>query len=257
MCAIANSIRTNCCRKLEIVFPSMSKEALEKIVTFLYSGKIICDKKSDASQTLSNLTKLLGYPDVMDFSQSIKDDEDLEYENVNFYRNSDNSKPEFHPLEIEIDHNTTHNIEQENQEPSKEKKSQNQIGKRIEKEVKQKVQSVVNEIKVCDVCGYSSPNQASIKKHIASVHVQKKQYTCNVCEKQFNDKNNLQKHNKVIHLGEKNFQCKVCHVSFKCSISLEHHKHKVHDRIIHKCDHCTKEFHHKFDLKYHNKKVHG
>ena len=105
MCAIASSVKTDCCRKLEIVFPSMSKEALEKIVTFLYSGKIICDKKSDASQTLSNLTKLLGYPDVMDFSQSIKDDEDLEYENVNFYRNSDNSKPEFHPLELELDQN--------------------------------------------------------------------------------------------------------------------------------------------------------
>ena len=65
MCSIADSAKPNCCCKLDIIFPFLSKEALEPIITFLYSGKIFCEEQNDASSILKNLTKVLGFPEVI------------------------------------------------------------------------------------------------------------------------------------------------------------------------------------------------
>ena len=55
MCSIAHSAKPNCCCKLDIIFPFLSKEGLEPIITFLYSGKIFCEEQNDVSSILKNL----------------------------------------------------------------------------------------------------------------------------------------------------------------------------------------------------------
>ena len=50
----------DCCGKLEIILPSISGNDLENIVTFLYSGRILCTDPMATSKILSNLTDLLG-----------------------------------------------------------------------------------------------------------------------------------------------------------------------------------------------------
>ena len=74
MWAIVKSAKLDCCRKLEIMFPTLSKDALDQIVTFLYNGQIVCNDQNDGTKALKNLTTLLGFPESMNFSQTIKDE---------------------------------------------------------------------------------------------------------------------------------------------------------------------------------------
>ena len=74
MWAIVKSAKLDCCRKLEIMFPTLSKDALDQIVTFLYNGQIVCNDQNDGTKALKNLTTLLGFPENMNFSQAIKDE---------------------------------------------------------------------------------------------------------------------------------------------------------------------------------------
>ena len=74
MWEIVKSAKLDCCRKLEIMFPTLSKDALDQIVTFLYNGRIVCNDQNDGTEALKNLTKLLGFPESMNFSQAIKDE---------------------------------------------------------------------------------------------------------------------------------------------------------------------------------------
>ena len=78
----------DCCGKLEIILPSISGNDLENIVTFLYSGRILCTDPTATSRILSNLTDLLGFPESMELSGAVKDEiqtenQDMTYEAAN------------------------------------------------------------------------------------------------------------------------------------------------------------------------------
>merc|ERR1712223_353927 len=80
---IANATQDCCCRKLEFVFDSCEKSDLEDIVQFLYSGQILFSDQMHAAKVLSNLTKYLGFPELVDVNggikqEGIKVDEDLD-----------------------------------------------------------------------------------------------------------------------------------------------------------------------------------
>ena len=69
--------------KLEFVFDSCEKSDLEDIVQFLYSGQILFTDQVHAAKVLSNLTKYLGFPELVDVNggikqEGIKVDEDLD-----------------------------------------------------------------------------------------------------------------------------------------------------------------------------------
>ena len=57
------------------MIPSLSKYDLEYVVEFLYSGQISCSDQDTVSQVLSNLSKLLGFPESMDFSSVPNEDQ--------------------------------------------------------------------------------------------------------------------------------------------------------------------------------------
>ena len=48
--------------KIEIMVPSVSKEELEIIIKFLYTGKIYCPDQTVANLVFNNLTELFGFP---------------------------------------------------------------------------------------------------------------------------------------------------------------------------------------------------
>ena len=61
MCQILKNIDIDCC-KITIMCPSLTKKDLERIVDFLYSGKIYCANLTDATEVFNNLTQLFGFP---------------------------------------------------------------------------------------------------------------------------------------------------------------------------------------------------
>jgi len=51
----------SCC-KMEILLPSLTKEELNYIIQFLYTGRVMCMDESYANQIYSSLTKVFGFP---------------------------------------------------------------------------------------------------------------------------------------------------------------------------------------------------
>ena len=74
MCEIIKNAKTECCSKLEIFFPSLAKKELEHIIRFLYHGQLSHDEDISTSEIQCLLTKLLGFPDDMKFSEGLSTD---------------------------------------------------------------------------------------------------------------------------------------------------------------------------------------
>ena len=85
MRSVISNVRQDCCcnQKLEFVFDALEKDDLEDIVQFLYSGQILFTDQAHAAKVLGNLTKYLGFPEMVnpegDIKQEgIKVDEDVD-----------------------------------------------------------------------------------------------------------------------------------------------------------------------------------
>ena len=63
------------------MIPSLSKYDLEYVVEFLYSGQISWSDQDTVSQALTNLSKLLGFPESMDLSSVPNADRKLNHTN--------------------------------------------------------------------------------------------------------------------------------------------------------------------------------
>ena len=61
---IVKNIDCFCC-KIEIFFPSILKEDLEKMIMFLYTGELTCNDRIEVCKLFVNLTKLLGFTNCM------------------------------------------------------------------------------------------------------------------------------------------------------------------------------------------------
>ena len=62
---IKNTTSDSCCCKIEILCQSISKEMLQIMVDFLYSGKISCDDQKLASQACKCLNTVFGFPIIV------------------------------------------------------------------------------------------------------------------------------------------------------------------------------------------------
>ena len=62
---IKNTTSDSCCCKIEILCLSISKEVLQIMVDFLYSGKITCDDQKLASQVCKCLNAVFGFPIIV------------------------------------------------------------------------------------------------------------------------------------------------------------------------------------------------
>ena len=111
--------------------------------------------------------------------------------------------------------------------------------------------------KVCQICGYKSVSNNSLKLHIKAVHEKIYEHTCNTCQKQFFSKTLLNRHIRVVHLGERNFKCHICNMAFKENSETKLHIQKVHEGIKFECLQCKKEFRGNCELSRHNRKFHA
>ena len=71
---IVKSLECNC-QKIEIIFASLSKEEIELMVEFLYSGQITNNDPLSSNLVVSNLKEILGFPDFVNFVEIQPDTE--------------------------------------------------------------------------------------------------------------------------------------------------------------------------------------
>ena len=87
------------------------------------------------------------------------------------------------------------------------------------------------------ICGKSFKTQSHIKKHIESIHEEKK-FRCDICEKDFSLSKNLKIHKKVIHdEGIRPYQCtistnngNICKEYFRNISQLKDHIERIHEK---------------------------
>ena len=94
MCTIVKNVKTECCNNLDIMLPSLTKDDLEYIVEFLYTGQISCPDQETVSHVLTNLSKLLGFPEGMDLSEAPVKSESTNYR-ANFRQSYEDNDSQF------------------------------------------------------------------------------------------------------------------------------------------------------------------
>ena len=115
---------------------------------------------------------------------------------------------------------------------------------------------VVTSLK-CDMCDSFFKDKRDLKKHVESVHEQKKQFHCNICDAYLTTKQSLNGHIATIHKGKKPFKCNICDASFTQKRNLNGHIASVHEgKKPFKCPTCDARFAQKSNLKKHLTSVH-
>ena len=80
---------------------------------------------------------------------------------------------------------------------------------------------------LCKICGMSFTQKSSLKKHIATIH-ENKRYPCIDCDKIFTQSSGLHRHVRLFHKGEKEdirkgSTCSKCKTYFKSELKLKQH----------------------------------
>ena len=66
----------------------------------------------------------------------------------------------------------------------------------------------------CEICNKGFPRKNHIKRHVLTVHEEKKLFQCPICGLGLSAKNSLDRHVARIHKGEKGLKCDFC--EFTC-----------------------------------------
>lgn len=110
---------------------------------------------------------------------------------------------------------------------------------------------------VCPFCGEKRVGKYGLKKHIETVHEQKKRSKCHICGKEFSKKKSAQEHIDSVHLKLKNYTCEICGNKFVTDRNLHMHVQLVHLNIRkHKCEICGHGFSRRKALEVHVQNVH-
>ena len=108
----------------------------------------------------------------------------------------------------------------------------------------------------CEICEHKTGRKSDLKKHVESVHEEKK-FNCNICDYKTTRNYNLKKHIESVHEGIKPFKCNNCDFEFAEKGKLKKHIESVHERIKpYKCNICEFETATNSDLKRHIDSVH-
>lgn len=104
----------------------------------------------------------------------------------------------------------------------------------------------------CQVCGVIMKTPASLKAHLRTHTVRKRNYTCDRCGKAYYTKGSLDAHRKI-HDGQATEACKMCHKTFLTLQRLKKHV-KTHNlQMPFECDCCQRRFSSKDRLREHVK----
>ncbi|KAJ3661064.1 hypothetical protein Zmor_005485 [Zophobas morio] len=107
--------------------------------------------------------------------------------------------------------------------------------------------------KPCPYCtGYF--NRYTLKQHIQTIHLNKKNFVCDTCNYATVNKYFLEKHIIQQHTKTYPFPCNVCGRGFIKQSMLDDHHHREHrEGVIHVCDECGKTFKTDASLRKHRK----
>ena len=82
----------------------------------------------------------------------------------------------------------------------------------------------------CEFCENVSSCNMDLKRHIASVHEDKKKdFKCDICDKSFSQEAIMNIHMKSVHGGLKAFKCKICEKGFSLKTDMNRHISSVHE----------------------------
>lgn len=95
---------------------------------------------------------------------------------------------------------------------------------------------------VCSICDADFTTNASLKKHIALIHMEEdRKFECDSCKLSFKTKGTLSIHQRT-HTKEKPFKCQKCLSAFSQKSILQRHMKNIHSEYIYQCNYCVLTF---------------
>lgn len=80
----------------------------------------------------------------------------------------------------------------------------------------------------CEICGFAFGMRSNLKRHIMTVHEDRRGFVCGICDAAFGLKQNLATHVRVKHDKSRPFACEVCGYSFGYKQVLQNHRRNMH-----------------------------
>ena len=276
---ILSSSKEGCCGTMQIFCPC-SKDELDYIVKFLYTGTISYDKEMDLFKILDNLTEIFGFPDNLfseeDCNRSLILDEASDTESIKELKIADECQKKAS--------NQTNDCKYSTPENSYEKK--------LDKTLKKQISDTVSKANIEEPALRKDPiilplktQKISLKRknnYVAAVNEGKKDKTLN--KKNSDNVSNMnieesvlkkdptimplktkkfsQNQNCVTALPEgrhhrQKYECNICKKKFAKKATLEKHIFVIHEgNKPFKCDSCEASFKRKLNLKVHMESVH-
>lgn len=80
----------------------------------------------------------------------------------------------------------------------------------------------------CEQCGSSFGMKSNLKRHVMTVHEDRRGHQCQICGAAFGLKQNLATHIRVKHEKMRPFQCDACGANFGYKQVLQNHRRNIH-----------------------------
>lgn len=80
----------------------------------------------------------------------------------------------------------------------------------------------------CELCGFGFGMRSNLKRHVMTVHEDRREWRCDICGAAFGLKQNLGTHVRVKHEKKRPFACEVCGACFGYKQVLQNHRRNIH-----------------------------
>jgi KRAB domain-containing zinc finger protein len=91
----------------------------------------------------------------------------------------------------------------------------------------------------CSICDFTTSRKETLKVHVESIHEGKKLHKCSICDYTSSYKGHLKTHIESVHEGNKPYKCSICFYSSSRKDSLKIHIQSAHKGKKHKCSICN------------------
>ena len=94
--------------------------------------------------------------------------------------------------------------------------------------------------RMCEFCGFKTDSKSHLARHLKIRHdatLLKPEYKCDVCEYTSLNQAHVKRHRIAKHGGER-FKCDLCDLTFSIKDSVARHKDIVHKNVLYPCAEC-------------------
>ena len=95
-------------------------------------------------------------------------------------------------------------------------------------------------VHMCEFCGFKTDSKSHLARHLKIRHdanLLKPEYKCDVCEYTSLNQAHVKRHRIAKHGGER-FRCDLCDLTFSIKDSVARHKDIVHKNVLYPCAEC-------------------